>query len=116
MAKARANCFLENLIPALVGHLLGSIGGGVPAELPPLAAELTDLAARVAANDAVIEHVNQKRPDGAAWLASAELVARQLKSFFDGPSNIPRITQHMRLPAFRYAGLDPYTWPRPHGS
>ena len=46
-------------------------------------------------------------------MASAELVARQLESFFDGPSNIPRISQHMRLPAFQYAGLDPYTWPRP---
>jgi hypothetical protein len=48
---------------------------------------------------------------GAAWIANAELVARQLNSFFDGPSNIPRIAQHMRLPAFRYAALEPYTWP-----
>jgi hypothetical protein len=38
-------------------------------------------------------------------------VARQLSNFFDGATNIPRIAQHMRLPAFRYATLDPYTWP-----
>src|SRR5262249_36412722 len=79
---------------------------------PPLAAKLADLATRVAANDAAIERVNQKLPDGKKWLASAELVARQLKSFFDGTGDIPRITKHMRLPAFQYAGLDPYTWPR----
>jgi hypothetical protein len=24
---------------------------------------------------------------------------------------VPRITRHLRLPAFRYAPLDPYTWP-----
>jgi len=71
-----------------------------------------DLAARVAANDDAIERVNQKLPDGGTWMASAELVARHLKSFFDGPSNIPRISQHMRLPAFQYVGLKPYTWPR----
>ena len=71
-----------------------------------------DLAARVAANDDAIERVNQKLPDGGTWMASAELVARHLKSFFDGPSNIPRISQHMRLPAFQYVGLNPYTWPR----
>jgi hypothetical protein len=26
--------------------------------------------------------------------------------------DVPRITVHLRLPAFKYAGLDPYTWPR----
>jgi len=78
---------------------------------PPLAAKLADLAARVAANDAAIERVNQKLPDGKKWLAYAELVARGLKSFCDGTADIPRIAQHMRLPAFKYAGLDPYAWP-----
>jgi hypothetical protein len=29
MLKARASCFLENLIAAVVGRLLGSIRGGV---------------------------------------------------------------------------------------
>jgi NADH dehydrogenase/NADH:ubiquinone oxidoreductase subunit G len=79
---------------------------------PAVAEQLAGLVARIAANDAVIERVNQKLPDGKEWLANAELVARQLKSFFDGTGDIPRITKHMRLPAFQYAGLDPYTWPR----
>jgi len=79
---------------------------------PPVATKLADLAAPVAANDAAIERVNQKLPDGATWMASAELVARQLKRFFDGPSNIPRITQQMRLPAFQYARLTPTRGPR----
>ena len=46
------------------------------------------------------------------WLANAEPVARQLKSFFDGTGDVPRITKHLRLPALKYAGLDSYTWPR----
>src|SRR5262249_953069 len=79
---------------------------------PPLAEQLADLAGRLAASDAAIERVNQKLPDGKKRLANAELVARQLSNFVDGPSNIPRITWHMRLPAFRYVRLDPYTWPR----
>jgi hypothetical protein len=78
---------------------------------PPLAAKLADLIARVAAHDAAIERVNQKLPDGTTWIASSELIARQLKNWVDGPSNIPRITHYLRLPAFRYVALDPYTWP-----
>jgi hypothetical protein len=50
-------------------------------------------------------------PDGAKWLANAELIARQLSSFFDGTADVPRIAKHMRLPAFQYAAFDPYTWP-----
>jgi hypothetical protein len=38
-------------------------------------------------------------------------MARKLDSFFDGTADIPRIARHMRLPAFKYAALDPYTWP-----
>ena len=67
---------------------------------PPLAEKLADLVGRIAANDPAIERVNQKLPDGAKWLSNAELVGRQLSNFLDGPSNIPRITEHMRLPAF----------------
>jgi hypothetical protein len=76
-----------------------------------LAEQLADIAGRIAANDAAIERVNQKLPDGKKWLANAELVARQLKSFCDGTADIPRIATHLRLPAFQYAALDPYTWP-----
>ena len=79
---------------------------------PPLAEKLADLAARIAANDAVIERVNRKLPHGANWLASAEAIARGLKGFVDGPTYIPRVTEQMRLPAFKYSGLDPYAWPQ----
>ena len=78
---------------------------------PPLAEKLADLASRVARNDAEIERVNQRSPDGAPWIAGAELIARQLSSFFDGTADVPRIANHMRLPAFRYAAHDPYSWP-----
>jgi hypothetical protein len=79
---------------------------------PPLAAKLADLAARVAANDAAIERVNQKLPDGATWIAGAEMIARQIQNFNDiNNAAIPCITRHLRLPAFRYSGLDPYIWP-----
>src|SRR5262249_54147423 len=36
---------------------------------PPLAGKLADLAARVAANDAAIERINQKLPEGGTWIA-----------------------------------------------
>ena len=78
---------------------------------PPLAEKLADLAARIAANDAIIERINCKLPKDATWIAGAELVARKLRSFFDGTADIPRITRHMRLPAFKYSGHAPYAWP-----
>ena len=51
-------------------------------------------------------------PDGATWLASAELIARKLRGINDATAAVPGITQHLRLPAFRYSGRDPYSWPR----
>ena len=80
---------------------------------PPLVEKLADLAGRITANDAVIERVNRKLPDSSKWIGSAELIARKLRNFNDGTADIPRITRHMRLPAFKYAALDPYAWPRP---
>ena len=83
------------------------------AEFYPAAAErLADLAARVAANDAVIEQINRSLPEGAQWAASAEEIARGLRGFMDGTAFIPRITGQMRLPTFRYDGREPYAWPR----
>jgi hypothetical protein len=76
-----------------------------------MAEQLAKLAGRIAANDLEIERVNQSLPDGAKWLAYSEVMARKLDSFFDGTADIPRIARHMRLPAFKYAALDPYTWP-----
>lgn len=83
---------------------------------PPLDEKLADFVARIARNDAEIERVNRRRPDGAAWIAGAEMIARQVQSFNDVAAAVPpRITEHLRLPAFRYSGLDAYTWPRPRG-
>jgi chromosome segregation ATPase len=73
----------------------------------PIAQQLDDLAGLIAANDAVIERVNRKLPDGSKWIDSAELIARKLRNFNDGTADIPRITKHMRLPAFRYSGQNP---------
>ena len=80
---------------------------------PPFAARVADLMARVDANDREVERCNtQARPSGAAWLAGAEMVARGLRGFSDGPSNIPRIVRDLRLPGFEYNRHDPYAWPR----
>jgi hypothetical protein len=87
------------------------------ATYPTLAEKLADLVARIATNDAAIERVNRTLPDEATSIAGAEMIARQLSNsnFMEGPNHIPRITQLMRLPAFRYSPRDPYRWPRPHG-
>jgi hypothetical protein len=37
--------------------------------------------------------------------------SRNIHCFFDGTADIPRIATHLRLPAFQYAALDPYSWP-----
>jgi hypothetical protein len=86
------------------------------ADYEPIAQQLADLAGRIAANDAVIERVNRKLPDGSKWIDSAELIARKLRNFNDVTADIPRITEHMRLPAFKYVGRDPYAWPRPQSA
>ena len=82
-----------------------------PVVYPGVAEKLADLAARIATNDAAIERINSKLPKDATWIAGAERVTRKLRSFYDGTADIPRITRHLRLPAFRYAALDPYSWP-----
>ncbi len=80
---------------------------------PALAARLADLAARIDANDREVEKSNTRaKPNGAQWLAGAELAARGLKGFNDGAANVPRITEELRLPRFEYNRHDPYTWPR----
>jgi hypothetical protein len=83
----------------------------IAAVYPAIAEQLTDLAARIARNDAEIERVNTRRPDGAAWIADSEMIALEVRSFNDINAAVPRITRHLRLPAFRYAALAPYTWP-----
>jgi hypothetical protein len=77
---------------------------------PGLAQRLANLAARIAENDAVLERINRKPPEGAKWLDSAELIARELRGFNDGTARVPRITEQMRLPAFHYDRHHPFTW------
>lgn len=80
---------------------------------PALATRLADLAARVDANDREVENINARaRPDGAEWLAGAEMVARDINGFNVSTANVPRITRDLRLPAFEYRAGDDYAWPR----
>jgi hypothetical protein len=62
---------------------------------PSFVEMLADLVSRIAVqmmprSTASIENC----PVGRSGLANAELVARQLKSFFDGTADIPRIAKH----------------------
>ena len=79
---------------------------------PAFAQRLAELLPRIVANDQEIDRINAALPSGAARLPVAELVARGLPSFlWDGMSNIPRVTQELRLPAFRFSLHEPYAWP-----
>jgi hypothetical protein len=82
---------------------------------PALAAQLAQLMSRIDANDHTIERINRKAlPLRMESLVGAELIARDLRSFLDGAHNIPRLTEQLRLPAFKYDDThNPYTWPRP---
>lgn len=79
---------------------------------PLFEAQLRDLLPRIAANDAQIENiVNRRLPSGAERLLVAELAARDLAGFVINSFDVPRIIQSLRLPAFRSDGR-PYAWPR----
>jgi chromosome segregation ATPase len=81
---------------------------------PVIEAQLRDVLARLDANDKQIEHINERAlPRDEGRLLVAELVARGLLGFTasNGISNIPRITQALRLPAFQYDQFEPYAWP-----
>jgi hypothetical protein len=78
-----------------------------------LAAQLADLMARITASDREIERINTHAlPAGAERLLVAELVARGLEGFVRNSIQTPRITEELRLPAFRFDQHDPYAWPR----
>jgi chromosome segregation ATPase len=80
---------------------------------PSFEAKLSDLLFRIDANDKEIERINDRaRPMGADRLLTAELVARGLAGFVENSVDVPRITRHLRLPAFRFDQHDPYAWPR----
>ena len=80
---------------------------------PAYAARLADLAARIKANDREVDRINLRAvPDGAEWLRSVELVARDLKGWNDGTATVPRIVRDLRLPAFEYDRPVLNIWPR----
>src|SRR5450759_620609 len=51
-------------------------------------------------------------PAKAERLRVAELIVRRLNGFVENLVEAVRITNELRLPAFRFSQLDPYTWPR----
>ena len=80
---------------------------------PPIEAQFRDLMTRIDANDKQIEYINAHvLPRGAERLLVAELVARELKGFVQNSIQTPRITEELRIPAFRFDRHDPYAWPR----
>jgi hypothetical protein len=80
---------------------------------PTVAKQLASLMERIAASDREIEYINgHALPHGAKPLLSAELVARGMRGFVNNSVQAPRITQQLRLPAFRPDQHDPYAWPR----
>jgi hypothetical protein len=80
---------------------------------PGFAQKLADLLPRIAANDREVEYINAHAlPRGSKVLDVAELVARGLGGFVERGVHIPRITQMLRLPAFKYSEYEPYVWPR----
>jgi hypothetical protein len=75
---------------------------------PNFASQLSNLLARIEANDRLIEMINRRRkPQKADRLLGAEAVARGLEGY---GSNVPRITAKLVLPAFEYSDHKPYQW------
>jgi chromosome segregation ATPase len=72
---------------------------------PPLVEQLADLAARIAANDAEIARLQLSDVPG------AEPKARGFAGFNVSTMSIPRITELLRLPAFKYEPQKPFAWP-----
>ena|ERR1700730_5592348 len=80
---------------------------------PAFAQKLAELLPRIVANDREIEYINgHALPSGAGRLLVAELIARGLEGFVKNSVQTPRITEELRLPAFKYAVRDRYAWPR----
>ena len=80
---------------------------------PAYAARLADLAARIKANDREVDRINLRAvPEGAEWLRSVELVARDLKGWNDGTATVPHLVRDLRLPAFEYGRHVLNVWSR----
>lgn len=82
---------------------------------PALSVQLADLASRIDSNDRVLERINSRGlPAGMKYLEGAEEVARGIRGYRDSAGNVPRITQELRLPAFKHEALNAYAWPKPN--
>ena len=80
---------------------------------PSMSKTLAFLVCRINACDDAIERINSRAlPKGATALVPVELVARNLRSFYDGPTSIPRIATEMRLPGFTFDPHARYLWPK----
>jgi hypothetical protein len=80
---------------------------------PPVAAQLSDLLARIEANDRDVEFINANAlPRGVNRLLVAELVERDLPGFVANARETPRIVGQARLPTFAPSEFEPYAWPR----
>ena len=83
---------------------------------PDMAERLSELMARMAANDQQVEAINRALPRDKERLLVAELVARGLGGFrVGGLYDVPRITQQLRLPACVHDIHNPYAWPKTGG-
>jgi hypothetical protein len=78
---------------------------------PKLAAELSDLLARVARSNETIARVNEKLPKGRGPLSVCELIARDLDGFVIDGTDVVRIVGGVRLPAFKHDRFKRYAWP-----
>lgn len=79
---------------------------------PAIVEKLPPLLARIAANDRMVEYINARAlPRGAPRLIFVELVARGLDGFVQNRTQIPRITEELRLPAFGHEPQAAYVWP-----
>jgi hypothetical protein len=82
------------------------------ATYPAIERQLVDLFTRLDANDSEIKHLDLHLPTGAERLLVAELVARNLTSFLKDATQIERMTEQLRLPAFeRPVHRHPFSWP-----
>jgi hypothetical protein len=77
---------------------------------PPVAAQLADLMARIAANDREVTAINARLPDGAQGILVAELIARGMLGWVNNGVQAPSIVAELRLPAFHPNVHAPYAW------
>jgi len=78
---------------------------------PTFAKQLSELLARIAANDREVDHINKNaRPKGMGRLLEVELIARDLPGWVQGGIQTDRIIDVLRLPPWH--PRTHYLWPR----